>query len=98
MFERFDWDPVKNIANINKHGISFDEASTVFGDSDALYKPDAEHSNNEDRFIVIGFSENSRLLMVCHCYRESDTVIRIISARKATTSEHAEYGGEHYER
>ena len=98
MLERFDWDPVKNMANINKHGISFDEAATVFGDSEALYKPDTEHSNSEDRFIIIGFSENSRLLMVCHCYRESETVVRIISARKATKSEHAEYGGNYHER
>ena len=65
--------------------------------NEALYKPDTEHSGSEDRFILIGFSENSRLLMVFHCYRESETVIRIISARKATKSEHAEYGG-NYER
>jgi uncharacterized DUF497 family protein len=93
MVERFDWDPNKNIANISKHGISFAEATTVFNDAKALYKSDPKHSDTEDRFIIIGFSENSRLLMVCHCYKESETVIRIISARKATRTEFAEYGG-----
>jgi len=66
---------------------------TVFDDDNALYKPDISHSQSEDRFIILGFSVNPRLLVVCHCYRESDTVIRIISARKATNAEREQYGG-----
>jgi len=89
----FDWDENKNLANIQKHGISFYEAMTVFDDDNALYKPDKSHSNYEDRFIILGFSINPRLLVVCHCYRESETVIRIISARKATSAEREQYGG-----
>jgi len=89
----FDWDENKNNANIQKHGISFYEAMTVFDDDNALYKPDVGHSQNEDRFIILGLSKSPRLLVVCHCYRESETVIRIISARKATSSEHEQYGG-----
>jgi len=76
-----------------KHGISFYEAMTVFDDDNALYKPDRSHSDNEDRFIILGFSTNPRLLVVCHCYKESETVIRIISARKATSTEREQYGG-----
>jgi len=89
----FDWDENKNNANIQKHGISFYEAMTVFDDDNALYKIDINHTTNEDRFIILGFSTNLRLLVVCHCYRESETVIRIISARKATDSEREQYGG-----
>jgi len=89
----FDWDDKKNAANILKHGISFYEAMTVFDDDNALYKPDTSHSQDEDRFIILGLSTNPRLLVVCHCYRESETVIRIISARKATSSEREQYGG-----
>ena len=89
----FDWDENKNNANIQKHGISFYEAMTVFDDDNALYKPDVGHSKNEDRFIILGLSTSPQLLVVCHCYRESETVIRIISARKATSSEHEQYGG-----
>jgi len=89
----FDWDENKNNANILKHGISFYEAMTVFDDDNALYKPDTSHSDNENRFIILGFSTNPRLLVVCHCYKESETVIRIISARKATNSEREQYGG-----
>ena len=89
----FDWDENKNAANILKHEISFYEAMTVFDDDNALYKPDKSHTNDEDRFIILGLSTNPRLLVVCHCYRESETVIRIISARKATASEREQYGG-----
>ena len=89
----FDWDENKNIANIQKHGVSFYEAMTVFDDDNALYKSDISHSQDEDRFIILGLSSETRLLVVCHCYRESETVIRIISARKATNSEHEQYGG-----
>ena len=81
----FEWD--KNEINMKKHKISFDEAKTVFYDSDALIIDDLEHSENEDRFIILGLSKKTRLLVVCHCYRKSDSVIRIISARKATVTE-----------
>ena len=89
----FDWDENKNRANIQKHGVSFVEAMTVFDDDDAMYKPDAEHSQDEDRFVILGLSKNTRLLVVCHCYRESETIVRIISARKAAKSESEQYGG-----
>ena len=69
------------------HGISFDEASSVFFDERALLFDDPEHSNDEERFLLIGMSESANICIVCHCYRESDTVIRIISARKATKKE-----------
>ena len=89
----FDWDENKNRVNIEKHGVSFVEAMTVFDDDNALYKPDADHSQDEARFIILGLSANTRLLVVCHCYRESETVVRIISARKATKTEGEQYGG-----
>jgi len=89
----FSWDEDKEIANEKKHGVSFKEAASVFRDPNILIKRDADHSEDEDRFIIIGLSEKPRLLVVCHCYRESDTVIRIISARKATLRESAEYRG-----
>ena len=89
----FEWDEDKNSANIQKHGLSFMEAITVFDDDNALYKSDADHSQDEDRFIILGMSANLRLLVVCHCYRESNTAIRIFSARKATKSESDQYGG-----
>ena len=83
----FEWDENKNRINKSKHAVSFEEAKTVFYDEEALVIDDPEHSEGEDRFIIMGFSEKARLLVVCHCYREADTVIRIISARKATTTE-----------
>ena len=83
----FDWDENKNRINQEKHGIDFDEASTVFFDERAILFDDPEHSENEERFILLGMSENANVCIVCHCYRESDTVIRIISARKATKTE-----------
>ena len=89
----FDWDENKNRINQKKHGVSFEEASTVFFDEEALVRDDPDHSEDEDRFVILGISSNARLLVVCHCYRESDTVIRIISARKATTTECKQYGG-----
>ncbi len=88
----FEWDENKNIANQKKHQISFEEAQTVFYDENALLIDDPDHSNEEDRFILLGFSRRANLLVVCHCYRQSESVIRIISARKATrTEEHAYY-------
>jgi hypothetical protein len=84
---RFEWDENKNEINKSKHDISFEEAKTVFYDEDALVIDDPEHSEHEERFIILGFSMKANLLVVCHCYRESDMVIRIISARKATKTE-----------
>ena len=89
----FSWDEDKDIANEKKHGITFREAVSVFKDPNILIKSDIDHSYNEDRFIIIGLSEKPRLLVVCHCYRENDAIIRIISARKATMNESAEYRG-----
>lgn len=83
----FEWDPEKARENIRKHGVQFDEAQTVFYDESAVEFYDDEHSGWEDRFLLLGLSTRLRLLMICHCYRESESVIRIISARKATASE-----------
>ena len=90
---RFEWDENKNVINIEKHGISFKEACTVFLDDSAILFDEPEHSEDEDRFILLGISENARLCIVCHCYRRSDTVIRIISARQATKKEAQRYVG-----
>lgn len=92
---RFTWDPAKALDNERKHGVAFEEARTVFGDEGALLIDDPDHSADEDRFVIIGFSSHARLLTVCHCYRESDEVIRIISARKATRKESGQYPREH---
>jgi len=83
----FDWDKGKDSLNQKKHGISFDEARTVFVDENALLIHDPDHSDEEDRFILLGLSAKLQMLVVCHCYRKSDEVIRIISARKATKAE-----------
>ena len=83
----FDWDENKNQINQKKHGINFDEASSVFFDERAILFDDPEHSEYEDRFLLLGMSDTAKVCIVCHCYRESDTVIRIISARKATKKE-----------
>lgn len=89
---KFEWDENKNRINQKKHGISFDEATTVFYDEEALVIDDPEHSEEEERFIILGLSSRANLLVVCHCCRDSDTVIRIISARKATRTETGYYG------
>lgn len=84
----FVWDETKNRVNQAKHnGIDFDEAKTVFYDEHARIIYDPDHSSEEDRFILLGLSMHLRVLVVCHCYKESDSVIRIISARKATRKE-----------
>ena len=88
---RFEWDDRKAAANRRKHGVSFDEARTVFLDEDALLIADEDHSEEEDRFILLGMSGQLRTLIVCHCYREGDEVIRIISARKANRTERRQY-------
>ena len=90
---RFEWDENKNTINKRKHRISFEEAQTVFYDAEALVIPDPEHSQDEERFIILGMSRQAKLLVVCHCYRASETVVRIISARKATRNESAQYQG-----
>lgn len=84
---RFEWDPVKAEENLRKHGVSFEDARTVFYDDFAVEFYDDEHSEWEDRFLLLGLSAQLRLLLVCHCYRESESVIRLISAREATKSE-----------
>lgn len=89
---RFEWDEHKDQLNRRKHGISFDEAKTVFYDGEALVIDDPEHSEEEERFIILGLSSRANLLVVCHCYRASETVIRLISARKATKTEAKFYG------
>lgn len=87
----FEWDDNKNRKNQFKHKISFEEAITVFEDEQALVIDDPDHSEDEERFIILGISKMAKLLVVCHCYRDSDSIIRIISARKATTTETKQY-------
>jgi len=89
----FTWDDDKQEINIKKHGIDFLEAATVFDDENALITHDPDHSQDEDRFVILGFSKRVRLLIVCHCYRTDDEVVRIISARKANRKERKVYGG-----
>ena len=86
---RFEWDPRKDSANQRKHGVSFEDARTVFYDDRALLRDDPDE--DEERFVLLGLSATLRTLVVCHCYREDDGVIRIISARKAHREERAEY-------
>jgi hypothetical protein len=88
---RFEWDEAKNTENRRKHGISFEEAQSVFYDDRALLIEDPDDVQTEERFLLLGLSEALRTLLVCHCYRHRDAVIRIISARKADRSERAEY-------
>jgi uncharacterized DUF497 family protein len=88
---RFEWDARKDQANQAKHGVSFDEARTAFLDMGARVVADPEHSTDEDRFILLGLSINLRVLVVCHCYRETENTIRIFSARRANMSEQREY-------
>jgi len=91
---RFEWDPLKAIANLKKHSVSFEEAQSTFYDEFAVQFFDDEHSTSEDRFLLLGLSSRARLLLVCHCEKESGNTIRIISARRATNRESAFYGGE----
>jgi len=88
---RFEWDPEKDAANIKKHKVSFQEASSAFLDESGLLIDDPDHSDEEDRFILLGLSSSLRLLIVCHCYRSGGGVIRIISARKADREERSAY-------
>ena len=84
---RFEWDEKKNRENIKKHGIPFGEAKTVFLDEHAIRFFDPDHSEDEDRFIMLGMSFKLRILVVCHCFRKNEASIRIISARKAAKQE-----------
>lgn len=88
---RFDWDPRKAAESRRKHRVSFEEAQTAFLDEEALVIEDPDHSASEDRFILLGVSAGLRVLFVCHCIRESGSVIRIISARRANRHEQKQY-------
>ena len=90
---QLEWDERKNASNRRKHGVSFEEAETVFSDEYALLLGDPEHSEAEERFVILGLSAVLRILVVCHCYLQSDEVIRIISARKADRDERKLYSG-----
>jgi uncharacterized DUF497 family protein len=87
----FQWDDVKSRENKRKHKVSFEEAQTVFLDENAMRFFDPDHSEDEDRFLMLGLSFTLRVLVVCHCFREDESVIRIISARKADKREQANY-------
>jgi len=88
---QFEWDKRKEKTNIKKHGVSFEEAQAVFFAENAIQFFDPDHSDDEDRFILLGISFKLRILVVCHCFRESEGIIRIISARKADGDEENEY-------
>ncbi|CAN1509223.1 Ribonuclease toxin, BrnT, of type II toxin-antitoxin system [Burkholderiaceae bacterium] len=88
---KFEWDTKKATANLKKHGVSFAEARTVFFDENAKLINDPDHSGDEDRFILLGLSSSLRIVLVCHCYREKGNVIRLISARQASTYESKQY-------
>lgn len=90
----FTWDEAKNIENIKKHGVAFSEASTIFGRIPYEIFNDPDHSEQEHRYIAIGFSDKVRALLVSHTENSSGTEIRIISARKATKQERIEAFGE----
>ena len=88
---KFEWDHKKASANEKKHGVSFEEARTVFFDENAKLIDDPDHSKDEDRFVMLGISSSLKVVLVCHCYREEGNVIRIISARKASAFESKQY-------
>ena len=87
----FEWDQKKSKSNAKKHGVSFEEAQTTFFDEQAIVFDDPDHSNEEDRFILLGTNHKLNALVVCHFFREKETIIRIISARKATKDEEQYY-------
>ncbi len=87
----FEWDDIKNETNQTKHGVSFEEAQTVFFDECAIQFDDPDHSISEERFLLLGFSQRLKVLVVCHCYRSDESMIRIISARRATHKEQKVY-------
>ncbi|MBI4230044.1 MAG: BrnT family toxin [Planctomycetes bacterium] len=88
---RFEWDERKGRANRGKHGVSFEEAQTVFFDEYAIEYDDPDHSGEEERFLMLGWSAKLRVLVVCHCIRSAPRTIRIISARRATRQEREAY-------
>jgi hypothetical protein len=87
----FEWDSSKAAANAKKHGVSFEEAKTVFYDEHALVIPDPDHSVTEDRFLIMGLSAELRVVVVVHCFRKGGSSIRVISARRAGTKEQQPY-------
>jgi len=87
----FNWDPRKDKANRKKHGVSFEEARSVFFDENAIQFYDPDHSEEEERFILLGTNFKLNVLVVCHCFRENEHTVRIISARRADKDEEAEY-------
>ena len=87
----FEWDSSKAASNAKKHGVSFEQARTVFYDEHALLIPDPDHSTTEDRFIIMGLSSALRVLVIVHCFRKSGSSIRVISARRAGTKEQQPY-------
>jgi uncharacterized protein len=89
---RFKWDPEKAALNLKNHKVSFEEAKTVFSDERAQLIDDPDHSIGEERYVLLGMSASLRMLLVCHCYRETGKLIRIISARKASKGESKFYG------
>lgn len=89
----FEWNPAKATSNLRKHGVSFEEAQSVFYDENAIQFFDGDSSEEEDRFLMLGLSSEAKLLMVCHCERYNDDIVRIISARKATKNESQFYQG-----
>lgn len=89
---KFDWDPAKAASNLRKHGVSFEDARSVFYDEFAVQFYDEPHSSDEERFLMLGMSSGAQLLLVCHCERDGGGVVRIISARKATKQESSFYG------
>ena len=90
---KFEWGSVKAAANLKKHGVSFDDAQSIFYDEFALQFFDAENAATEDRFLMLGMSSEAMLLLVCHCERDGGDTVRIISARKATSNERKYYHG-----
>jgi uncharacterized DUF497 family protein len=90
----FDWNETKSASNAKKHGVTFDEAQSVFYDENAIQFFDPEHSEEEDRFILLGTSFKSKTVVVCHCFKEEETKVRIISARKADKDEQQAYWSE----
>lgn len=90
---KFEWDSKKDKSNQNKHGVSFEEAKSVFYDDNAIEFYDFDHSHDEERFLLLGLSSKLRILLICHCFKEENGIVRIISARKATKNEQKEYIG-----
>jgi uncharacterized protein len=91
---RFEWDLAKAARNVRKHAVAFTEAQTVFSDEHAILLDDSDATHDEERFVLLGLSSALRVLVVVHCYHDADSTIRLISARKATRFERAEYGAQ----